>query len=260
MALNWKQEIKRSGNLLWLLVLRDLRVRYRGSLLGYLWSMMNPLLFMAVLSFVFSHLMRFKSIENFSAFLLSGILVWNLFGQSVGAGVNSIVANGALLRKVKVPIMVFPAAVVGSVFINFCLALIPYFFLAMWGGVKPTIWLLSLPFLLLPFVVFTYGITVFVASLNVRFRDVGHVMEPALQILFYATPIVYPLSILPEKYHVFAWLNPITPFVTNARAVLYEGGAPAFGSVAVTYGLAVVALMLGASVYRKMRYTFVYHV
>ena len=241
-----------------LLVQRDLRVRYRGSFLGYLWSMMNPLLYMVILTFVFNHLMRFK-VENYAVFILSGILIWNLFLQSLMIGVNSILANGALLRKVKVPATLFPAASVCSVLVNFVLALGPYLLIALFSGVKLTSSILMLPVILLPYLLFIFGLVLLVSSLNVRFRDIGHVMEPLLTMTFYATPVLYPIDMLPDFYRMIISLNPMTHYVADLRQVLFEGHWPHFQQIGLIYAMAAASLALGAFVYRKSRDGFIYN-
>lgn len=240
-----------------LLVGRDLKVRYRGSFFGYLWSMANPLFYMIILSFVFSHVMKFK-IPNFPLFILSGILTWNLFHQSLSIGVNSILANGSLLKKVQVPAAIFPAASVASVFVNFCLSMIPYILLSFYytRSANPTI--LLLPFILIPFILFIYGVVLAISALNVSFRDIGHVLEPVMQALFYATPIVYPANELPEKVRELVNLNPMTHFVRAFREILFEQITPSLAQYALLYALALASICIGYSVFQKRRHRFIY--
>lgn len=252
---SWRQW----ASLIALLVQRDLRVRYRGSFLGYLWSMMNPLLYMGILSFVFAHIMKFN-IEHFPMFILSGILAWNLFAQSLSIGVHSIVANGALLRKVKVPATIFPAASVCSCLVNFTLALFPFIVISLATGLKLTGWIFMIPLILIPFLLFVFGVTLLLGSLNVSFRDVGHTLEPLLQMVFYATPVLYPIESLPERYRSLAMLNPMAHFVTEIRGVLFYGTPPSAQKLAALAGIAVLSLGLGGFVYRRMRNGFVYNV
>lgn len=253
-----RRELRIWSNLVLLLVQRDLRIRYRGSLLGYLWSMMNPLLYMAILSFVFRQLMRFE-IKNFSLFILSGIMAWNLFHQSLVIGVNSIVANGSLLRKVKVPSMLFPATSVCSVLVNFCLALGPFLVIALATGAKLTFWIFALPITLIPYLIFIYGLVLSLSTLNVAYRDVGHVLEPLLTMLFYATPIVYPIERLPEFYRFIIGMNPLTHFIQEIRRCLYDGQAPSLQDVILMTSLAFISLLCGIVIYRKNRDRFIYN-
>ena len=150
-------------DLIVLLVQRDLRVRYRGSFLGYLWSMMNPLLYMTILAFVFSHVTKFE-VPHYPAFILSGQLCWNLFQQGMVMGTNSILANGPLLRKVKVPAALFPAVSVTSVFVNFLLALVPYAIVAVVTGVPFSPWVFALPIVIFPYLLFIYGLALTVGD------------------------------------------------------------------------------------------------
>ncbi len=245
-------------DLTFLLVTRDLRVRYRGSFLGYIWSMMNPMLYMAILSFVFSHLMRFQ-VENYAAFVLSGIMIWNLFSQSLGIGVNSILANGSLLRKVRVPAALFPAASVLSVLTNFILALVPFLIVSLFLGVKLTYWILLLPVVLLPYVLFIYGIALFIGTLNVRFRDIGHVVEPLLLMIFYGSPIIYQVSQLPPEFQIYAGLNPISHFLEEIRAIMFFGKPPTLYGLTIMSALACASLAIGVTTYRLNKNRFIYH-
>lgn len=245
-------------DLVTLLVQRDLRVRYRGSVLGYCWSMLNPLLYMIILSLVFSHVVRIK-MDAFAIFVLSGIMGWNLFQQSIGIGINSIVANGHLLKKVPIPAFLFPAASVLGVLVNFFLSFIPFLLVCAFLSRAPTLALIALPVVVLPYLCFIFGIVLALSSINVRFRDVGHSMEPILQILFYATPIVYPLSSIPEKYHIFFKLNPLTHFVGALRSILFDNQVPSASVVAILYVLAAAAVCLGVLIHRKLRDQFIYN-
>jgi ABC-2 type transport system permease protein/lipopolysaccharide transport system permease protein len=220
--------------------------------------MMNPMLYMVILSFVFSNLMKVQ-VENFAAFILSGIMIWNLFSQSLGIGVNSILANGSLLRKVKVPAALFPAASVLSVLINFILALGPYLIVSAFIGVKLTPWILALPIVLIPYIVFIYGIALFLGTLNVRFRDIGHVLDPLLLMIFYGSPIIYQTSQLPDKFRVYAELNPLSHFLEQIRAIMFFGQPPSIRAIGVMTILALVSFLLGLYTYRSSKDRFIYH-
>lgn len=246
-------------DLILLLIQRDLRIRYRNSVLGYLWSIMNPLLQMAVLAFVFSHLMRFK-IEFFPLFLLSGILTWNFIHQSLIVASNSIIQNGGLMKKVKLPSAIFPIVSVGSALTNFVFAIIPYFLIAIFMGKELTWHQLLLPVIFVPLMAFVVGLSLLIASVNVRFRDAGHMLDPILSILFYGTPIIYPLSVLPEKYAKLLVLNPMVHFINPIRAVLYDSRVPT-GQEFLAMGIcAIVSLVVGYVTYKSMKNEFIYYV
>jgi ABC-type polysaccharide/polyol phosphate export permease len=240
-----------------LLVARDLRVRYRGSFFGYLWSMANPLFYMIILSFVFSHVMKFK-IPNFPLFILSGVLAWNLFHQSLAIGVNSIIANGSLLKKVQVPAAIFPASSVASVFVNFCLAIVPFFLLSIYYTHRVSGAILFLPICLLPFLAFILGVVLAISSLNVSFRDIGHILEPVLQAVFYATPIVYPAEQLPSNVKEWLDLNPMTHFIGAFRQILFEQSVPPQKEFFLLFALACLSLLVGTVIFQKRRHRFIY--
>lgn len=244
-------------DLILLLVQRDLRVRYRASILGYVWSMLNPLLYMAILTLVFSHVVRVKS-DSYALFILSGIMVWNLMQQSLLIGMNSIVGSGHLLKKVNIPGLLFPTASLVGVVINFTLSFVPFIVISLVVRAWPPVTLLFVPLLLLIFVAFIWGITICIASLNVRYRDIGHAMEPIMQMLFYATPIVYPADVIPERWRFLIELNPITHFLSAFRGLMISGTFPSWDSLLIMIVLAMFSCLVGYLVYRKTNESFVY--
>lgn len=259
MTVKTQQSYAQWATLVSLLVKRDLKIRYRNSVLGYAWSMMNPLLMMTVLSIVFSHAMR-VDVPHYPLFILSGLLCWNLFSQSASNGVNGIVANASLLKKVKVPSWVFPTATIGSACIHVCLALIPYFIIALVLGLSFGWQVVQLPFVFLVYFLFIEGVVLVLGSLNVFFRDVAHVLEPVLQLVFYASPILYPIGVVPEKYHIFIRLNPIYHFVKAFRASLYDFATISLGEWGVMIGAAALSFLVGLVVYRSSEDRFLYHI
>jgi ABC-type polysaccharide/polyol phosphate export permease len=254
-----QHKIRTSIDLVLLLVQRDLRIRYRGSLLGYIWSMMNPLLTMLILWAVFSHLMKFQ-IPNFPIFLLSGILTWNFFLQSMSIGVNSILHSGGLLKKVKTPAFIFPLATVASCLVNFFLALVPFAIISVLIGHHVDFEILLLPLVWLPYIVFTFGCALALSSLNVIYRDVSHVIDPILAITFYATPVIYPNEAIPEKYRQIFELNPMNHFVSASRSLLYESNVPSAKTFAILGITSLLAFLIGLSIYRAKRGKFIYYV
>lgn len=250
LRLNWL-------SLVGLMVKRDLKVRYRGSLLGYAWSMLNPLLSMAVLATIFSHVVKIDT-ANYPLYVLSGIIAWNMFAQSVGTGVNAIINNSFILRKVAVPSWVFPTASISSAALNSVLALIPYTIITLVLGHKLTVALVQLPLVLALYILFIHGLVMIISSLNVLFRDVGHVVEPVLQIVFYGSPILYAPSIIPEKVQNLLLLNPVAHFIEAVRAALYTGQWLTVEQLVTLGALAVVSPLIGRFVYLKTRDSFIY--
>src|ERR1700757_2558792 len=198
----------RYWELIWALALKELKIRYKRSVLGFMWALLNPALLMLVLTLVFSTLMRFP-IPHYAIFLLSVLLPWTFFSQSLSYAVEAIVANGDLIKKVAVPKLVFPMAALVSNLINLLLSLIPLAIVVPLLH-HPFYWtLLYLPVPLLALVLFTTGMTFFFAAANVYYRDVAHILQIVLSAWFYLTPIIYPLDAIPAKYHWVFKLNPI---------------------------------------------------
>ena len=173
-----------------LLVRKEIKIRYKGSLLGYLWSMLNPLLMMTKLSLVFSQVMR-DNIPYYPLYVLSGVICWNMFSQSLSSGIHSITLHGFLLRKVSVPAWVFPTSYVFTSCLNMVLALFPFAVISFFKGYYLSWTALQLPLVIFLFVVFIEGVVISLSSLNVVFRDIAHVCEPLLQLFFYMSPVVY---------------------------------------------------------------------
>ena len=243
-----------------MLVRRELKVKYRGSVLGYLWSMLNPLLFMLIISFVFSHF--FKSIEFYNLYILSGILVWNMTTLTLNVGVNSVVANAALLKKVKIPHWVFPFVALGSALVNFLLALIPYTIIYLWSGKPLSSQIFLFPIVLALYSVFLCGVVMALSMLNVFFRDVGHVLEPILSILFYATPILYDRNNqnIPQKISTLLGLNPIARFFEAFRATLFGRGVLHILDFGILFLISVIVLAVGIFIYKQGKAKVIFNI
>ena len=220
--------------------------------------MLNPLLMMIILTIVFSHAMKVTT-EHFSVYLISGILCWNIFAQSINIGTSSLVVNAPLLKKVPVPGWVFPTATIGSACVHGAFAFLPYVGIALFTGFKFDWTLLQLPFVFVLFFLFLEGVVLTTSTLNVFFRDVGHVMEPVLQILFYASPVLYMPEILPETYRSLLALNPMYYFLNGFRSALYSSGPLSISDWTVLIGLAAASITVGTLTYERLRRRFLYH-
>lgn len=241
-----------------LLVKRDLKIRYRESVLGYLWSMLNPLLTMTILTLVFRKALKLEQ-PHYPVYLLSGLLCWNLFAQSVGVGVHSVVNNGMLLRKVKVPALVFPTASISSAAVNMVLSFFPFLVVSHFVGQQTTFHLIQIFPVLALYFIFIEGVVLFISSVNVFFRDVGHVIENVLQILFYATPIMYPIKLIPDSYRFLMELNPIYFYVKGFRLALYDNQIITGADWAAMILAALLVFVFGLWQFRRVEQRFHYH-
>lgn len=242
-----------------LLVKRELKVKYRGSVLGYLWSLLNPLLYMIVLSAVFSQLVR--GIENYSLYVFTGILMWNMTSMSLSLGAVSIVNGGSLLRKVRLPAWVFPVSSAASSSTNFFLSLAPYALLAIYFQAPVNSSVLLFPLVLIAYFGFVLGLSMLIAVANVFFRDVGHVLEPVLTIAFYATPIIYDpkLIAMPRVVEFMLSLNPFGFYARAFRATLMGYGHIDFRLIATLYFCAFVSLLAAFIAYKRSTGRIIYH-
>jgi ABC-type polysaccharide/polyol phosphate export permease len=252
-------EIFRYRELLKSLVVNDLRLRYRRSVLGFLWTMLNPLLMMLVLTLVFSTVMRFNT-KDYSVLLLAGLLPWIFLTQSINNALGSVVGKGSLLRKVYIPKAIIPLSAVLASLVNFVLSFIPFLLLVVIMGRPLNGSLLMVPIAMLLMALFTTGLAYVFACLNVFFRDFTHMTEVIIQAWFYASPIIYTLDMVPERYRqAFAW-NPMAYLVSCFRAPLYDGVMPTSQTLLVASLVAVGSFALGFLIFTRFERDFILHV
>lgn len=240
----------RHRDLIQALVLRDLKVRYRRSTIGFLWTMLQPLLTMLVLQLVFSFIFRFE-LANFAVYALAGILFWNFFSQSIVASMNSLRGNAHLLQKLPLPKAVFPLATVVSGVVNLLLALVPLFILLVATGHRLTPALFFLPVAILIAALFTLGAGLLLSPLAVFFVDVVEMVGVGMSLLMYLTPIFYPMSILPESVRWVVRFNPVRSILEVFRDPIYFGKIPPLSHLLVALAIALVALALGGYFFRR---------
>ncbi len=239
-------DLRRFLNLTWMLAVTDFKLRFFGSALGYVWTLMRPLLLFGVLYFVFTEVVRIGGdIPHYPVILLSAIVMFTFFSETTSRGVTSLIERENLLRKVRFPRLVIPLSVSLHALFNLGLNLIVVFVFVLATGVEPRVsWLEVVPLLLL-LVLFATSVAMLVAALYVRYRDMQPIWEVALQILFYASPIIYVISFLPDNIERPAMANPIATIVTQWRHAVIDSGAPSAaeaigGGVRLLIPLAVV--------------------
>src|SRR3954447_9274183 len=245
--------------LIWALALKELKIRYKRSVLGFLWALLNPLLLMLVLTVVFSNLMG-ANIPHYAIFLLSVLLPWTFFAQSLAYAAESIVGNADLIKKVRIAKSVFPLAAVASNMINLFLSLIPLILIILVMGHPFHLTWLFLPIPLLALTLFTTGATFFFAAANVYYRDVAHILQVVLQVWFYVTPILYSIDFFPAQYRWIFKLNPLIFVMNGFRLSVYYGLLPTAQSILASFICAFLALFLGFAIFRRYQDQFVYYV
>lgn len=213
---------RRNYYLLRQLVITDFKLRYQGSVLGYLWSLLKPLALFSVLYAVFSHVLRFgDAIPSYPAYLLLGIVFFIFFAEATNTGLRSIVDRGDLIGKISMPKYIVVISTVFSNLINLVinLGVVMIFILATDAVISPKA-LVVIPLLLIELLLFSMGIVFLLSALYVYFRDIAYIWEVIVQMAFYATPIIYPLTLVPEAIRPYLLLTPLAHVIQEARAVL----------------------------------------
>lgn len=257
----WLQELWTYRDLIVNLVARDLKVRYKNSVLGVVWSWLNPLLMMLIFSFMFGVLYERVKIPNYHVLFLSALLPWNFFAGSILGGIPSVVSNANLIKKVYFPREVLPISSVLSNLVNFLVALPVFFALALISGVVPTRYVLFLPLPILIQVAFAIGIVLILSTLEVFYRDTHMLMDVGMQAWFFLTPVIYPMTSLPEQVTLLGvtfnpqlWLfrlNPMASIINTYQDVLYYGTLTTLDFLARTAVTALVVLVFGYWVFRR---------
>jgi len=238
---------------------RSITARYKRSLIGVAWTMLNPLATMIVLTLVFSQLFRFK-VEYYPVFVLCGLMAWNFFSHTTSAAMGEMIWSGGLLNRIYVPKSVFAVSAIGTGLVNLVLSLFPLLLIALVIGVKLTPALLVLPFSVLLLSVFALGIGLFLATAAVFFADMIPVYEVILTIWFYATPIIYPVDILPERLAWLFRLNPLLYLVQLFRDPIYLGVVPGWEVWAIASGFALTAFLVGGLIFTSKSNEYAYRI
>ena len=220
-------DLRRFWALTYTLAATDFKLRFFGSALGYLWSLVRPLLLFGVLYVVFTEVIRFGAdVKYYPVYLLTSIVLFTYFAETTAGGVTSLVERENLLRKMRFPRMVIPLSVSLTALFNLCMNLLAVLVFALASGVRPRLSWLELPLLVLMLTVLAVGLAMLLSALYVRYRDVSPIWEVALQMLFYLSPVLYVLSIVPDAYER-AWLaNPIAVVLTQMRHAVLDPSAP----------------------------------
>ncbi|MCU0285284.1 MAG: ABC transporter permease [Acidobacteria bacterium] len=241
--------------LIYNLVLRDLKVKYKGTTLGFLWSLLNPLLMLAVYTIVFKYLIG-PRVENFTIFLFSALLPWTFLSSAIAMGSGSITDNGNLVKKVYFPREVLPFSVVLVNLFHFFLTFLVLIPALLFFHIQPGFAFLFLVVIIFFQTLFVLGLTLIFAALNVYYRDIKHLLEVLLQLWFWMTPIIWPITLFPGKYHPLVYLNPFTVFVTAYRNVILENRVPDILVITAFIVLGILVFFLGAFVFQKKQRRF----
>ncbi len=246
------QYMKKYSYLIQQLVVQQLTMKYRRTVFGFLWSLLNPLLTMSVSAFVFSMVTRIP-LENFVIFIFSGLIPWGLFSSLFVNGGSSLLASEGLIKKIYIPRYIFPLTNALAICFDSFLSFICLFIIILAFGQKINAAALFLPISFILLIFFSFGLCLIANILFVYFRDLQQIFTILLQVGYYATPILYPLSMIPEKYHGIFELNPMTHFLQLFRAPLYDGTIPATTTILFCTLMSVTSMIAGLLTFYKYK-------
>lgn len=252
----------RNRGLVWALIQREIAGRYRGSIMGLLWSLFNPIFMLAIYTFVFSVVFKARwnagseSKTEFALMLFAGLMIFSLFSECLNRAPGLIIGNTNYVKKVVFPLEILPWVALGSAMFHFLVSLTVWMlaYAILFGRPNPTV--VFLPLVVFPLVFFTLGVTWFLASLGVFLRDVGQVISVLIPVLMFMSPIFYPVTALPEAYQGYLMMNPLTPVIEQARVVMFSGQLPDFALLARNGLASLLVFWLGFAWFQKTRKGF----
>jgi lipopolysaccharide transport system permease protein len=248
-------ELYKFRTLLYALTMRHMSARYRGSILGFLWSLINPLCIMGVYSLVFSFYIRFE-VPNYPVFLFCGLLPWIWISSALIEGSHAIVSSGHLIAKSLFPAQILPLVSVLTTLLHFLLSLPILFLFIHFYGVSLTVSMFFLPCLIIVQLFFLYGIILAISSLNVLYRDVQHLTSNALSLLFFLSPIIYPVETVPERFRFTLMINPFSLFIASYHDLLLYNRLPNEMVIAGLVVWSILAVLVGTIVFNRYKYVF----
>ncbi|TDL51899.1 ABC transporter permease [Paenibacillus dendritiformis] len=255
MISDWK-EIYKYREFLKNSVSKDLRTRYKGSFLGFLWTFLNPLLMLVVYSILFSFVLR-MDVKDYPVFLFCTLLPWNFFVSSVQVSSSIIVSSSNLIKKIYFPLETLPLSVVLASCANYLLSIVILVPAMTIFGYYPNINYLWFPLILFCQIILTMGLSFLVSCLTVYFRDLEHMIGIFLMALFYLTPVLYPITMVPEEYrYIFHW-NPMSVIITSYRDIFYYNKTPDLYLLTIVLLFSIVCLILFQYIFKKLKFRFI---
>ncbi len=252
---------KKYSFLLQQLISRDFKVKYKRSVLGIVWSLLYPLLNMAVMALVFSNIFKFSTPGvNYLVYVLSGLVMFNYFSEASNLSMSSVVTNFPLINKIYMPKYIFPLSKCLFVGINFLLTLIPLYLVILLTGTGLNIYHLFLPYAYICLFIFTLGIGLILSTISVFLRDMFYIYGIVLTLWTYLTPIMYDISLISAKLQVFFKLNPMYHYINFIRRIILYHELPSAFTFAVCGISSIVVLIIGLIAFKKNQDKFIYYV
>ena len=234
---------------------KEIRGKYKGSFLGVLWSFLNPLLMVLVYAIVFPYIMRVQQ-EHYLIYLITGIIPWIFFTTVVTSGCNCVWINGGIIKKVYFPREILPISVVGAALINFLISCIIILIFVVLGGIGLSfniLWVIPIAFIQS---LFSLGVLFILSAINVYVRDIEYIVQFFVNLLFYATPIIYNVEMLPDKFRQLLIFNPMANFISMYRNIFYYKIHPEFSSLILMLLISIIVFIFGYSIFKKLEKGF----
>lgn len=236
-------------------VRKEIRGKYKGSFLGVLWSFVNPLLMTLVYAIVFPFLLK-SSQPHYTTFIVIAIIPWTWFTYTIFSGVNTIVVNGGIIKKVYFPREILPISIVTSGLINFLISCIVIALFLLFSGIGFSFNILYLPLIVIVQYILQLGLILMASSIDVYIRDAEYIINFFVQMLFYATPVLYSIDMFPEQFRWILRLNPMATIIESYRNIFYYKTAPNFGMLAITFVVSFVIFIIGVLIFKKLEKGF----
>ena len=234
---------------------KEIRGKYKGSFLGVLWSFLNPLLMVLVYAIVFPYIMRIQQ-EHYLVFLITGIIPWVFFTSVVTSGCNCVWTNGGIIKKVYFPREILPISVVLASLINFLISVIIILIFVIFGGIGISKYLILFPLIALIQSCLSLGFLLILSAINVYVRDIEYIVQFIVNLVFYATPILYTTDMFPQNFRIILYLNPMAHIIDAYRSIFYYKTMPNLYSLGSIGLVSIIILIIGYSIFKKLEKGF----
>jgi ABC-type polysaccharide/polyol phosphate export permease len=258
-AIHEIRELWNYRDLLMMMITNSIKTRYKRSSLGVIWTLLNPLLQTLVLTIAFSQLMRFR-VANYPIYLLSGLIVWSFFSQTILQSMNNLIWGSSMMKRIYIPRTVFTLSVLGNSLVNFFLTLIPLIIIMLFVGQPIQITFVLLPFAIILLAMLTLGFSLIMSTIAVYFADVVNMFSVVLTAWYFLTPIIYPISVVPEQFLPIIKLNPMYWMIEIFRALIYYGEIPSVDIFVWAFVISVTQLIFGWWFFTKKADEFAYRI
>jgi lipopolysaccharide transport system permease protein len=251
------QELWEYRDLLWLLTVRQVSVRYKQTVIGVAWVLLQPLVAMAIFTVIFGYFAKLSTNGlPYPVFAYSALLMWNLFSEGLSRAGTSLIADEKLITKVYFPRLIIPLSAVGSAWIDFAVSLFVLFPLTLFYGLRPSTSLLLLPIAMVLTMILAAGVGMMLAALNVRYRDFQYTIPFILQVWLYASPVVYSTQIVPESLRSLYYLNPMVGLIELSRYAVTGQGTVDLQGLGISAVSAIALFIIGSTVFRWVERSF----